>query len=84
MLREAFSLHMRHQVWLNAAGRFALGGGGSDLLRAVDAIGSIGAAPPEDREANRHILADLPNGECGLGCPSSNGHGAATYTTAPG
>ncbi len=58
---------MRHKVWLDARGRFALGDGGVDLLRAIDQTGSIRAAARELGWSYRHTLAYLANSEGALG-----------------
>jgi molybdate transport system regulatory protein len=52
---------------LDAAGRFALGDGGVELLRAIDATGSIRAAAREVGWSYRHTLAYLANGERAVG-----------------
>jgi len=67
MPSQAYRLRVRHKVWLDAAGRFAVGDGGMDLLRAIDASGSIRAAAREVGWSYRHTLAYLANGERGLG-----------------
>ena len=41
---QEYRLAIRHKVWLDAGGRFAVGDGGTDLLRAIDATGSVRAA----------------------------------------
>jgi len=64
---QAHRLRVRHKVWLDAAGRFALGDGGVELLRAIDATGSIRAAAGEVGWSYRHTLACLANGERALG-----------------
>jgi molybdate transport repressor ModE-like protein len=60
---------VRHKVWLDAAGRFALGDGGIDLLRAIDTTGSIRAAARQVGWSYRHTLAYLANGEDAVGYP---------------
>jgi molybdate transport system regulatory protein len=67
MLARAYRLRVRHKVWLDARGRFALGDGGVDLLRAIDQTGSIRAAAREVGWSYRHTLAYLGNGERRLG-----------------
>ena len=60
---------MRHKVWLDAGRRFALGAGGVDLLRAIEATGSIRAAARQVGWSYRHTLAYLDNSEAALGYP---------------
>jgi molybdate transport system regulatory protein len=60
---------VRHKVWVDAAGRFALGDGGVELLRAIDATGSIRAAARKVGWSYRHTLAYLATAERGLGYP---------------
>jgi molybdate transport system regulatory protein len=59
-------LEMRHKLWLDADGRFALGDGGSDLLRAIEATGSVRAAAARVGWSYRHTLAYLNNAERAL------------------
>ncbi|HEX7786800.1 MAG TPA: LysR family transcriptional regulator [Methylomirabilota bacterium] len=67
MPNQAYRLHVRHKVWLDGADRFALGDGGVELLRAIDATGSIRAAAQEVGWSYRHTLAYLATAERGLG-----------------
>lgn len=62
-------LRVRHKVWLDAAGRFALGDDGVELLGAIDATGSIWAAARKVGWSYRHTLAHLATAERGLGYP---------------
>ena len=66
---QAYRLRVRHKVWLDAAGRFALGDGGVELLGAIDATGSIQAAAQKVGWSYRHTLAYLTTAERGLGYP---------------
>jgi len=59
-------LEVRHKVWLDAGGRFAVGDGGTDLLRAIEATGSVRAAARSVGWSYRHALAYLDNAERGL------------------
>jgi len=59
-------LAVRHKVWLDAGGRFAVGDGGTDLLRAIAATGSVRAAARSVGWSYRHALAYLDNAERGL------------------
>jgi molybdate transport system regulatory protein len=70
ILLEASEMHhredrlvVRHKVWLDAGGHFAVGDGGTDLLRAIDATGSIRAAAAGVGWSYRHALAYLDNAE---------------------
>jgi len=58
-----YRLAVRHKVWLDAGGRFAVGDGGTDLLRAIDATGSVRAAAERVGWSYRHTLAYLDNAE---------------------
>ena len=58
----------RHKVWLDAGGRFALGDGGTELLRAIETTGSVRAAARSVGWSYRHALAYLDNAERGLRC----------------
>jgi molybdate transport system regulatory protein len=60
-------LRIRHKVWLDSGGRFALGDGGVDLLRAVEATGSISAAARRVGWSYRHALAYLDQAEAAFG-----------------
>ena len=60
---------MRHKVWLDAGGRFALGDGGVELLRAIGATGSIRAAAAQVGWSYRHALAYLDNADAALSRP---------------
>jgi molybdate transport repressor ModE-like protein len=57
---------MRHKIWLDADGRFAVGDGGTDLLRAIEATGSTRAAATRVGWSYRHTLAYLDNAERAL------------------
>jgi molybdate transport system regulatory protein len=59
-------LEMRHKVWLDADGRFAVGDGGTDLLCAIEATGSVRAAAARVGWSYRHTLAYLDNAEQAL------------------
>src|SRR5438046_9843344 len=61
-------LAVRHKVWLDAGGRFALGDGGTELLRAIETTGSVRAAARSVGWSYRHALAYLDNAERGLRC----------------
>jgi molybdate transport system regulatory protein len=67
MHRRSPRLTIRYKVWLDAGRRFALGDGGVDLLRAIDATGSIRAAAQRAGWSYRHTLAYLDNAERSLG-----------------
>ena len=60
---QEYRLAIRHKVWLDAGGRFAVGDGGTDLLRAIDATGSVRAAARSVGWSYRHALAYLNNAE---------------------
>jgi len=60
---QEYRLAIRHKVWLDAGGRFAVGDGGTDLLRAIDATGSVRAAARSVGWSYRHALAYLDNAE---------------------
>lgn len=64
---QAHRLRVRHKVWLDAAGQFALGDGGAGLLGAIDDTGSIRAAARKVGWSYRHTLAYLDTAERGLG-----------------
>lgn len=64
---QAPRLRVRHKVWLDAAGRFALGDGGAELLGAIDVTGWIRAAARKVGWSYRHTLAYLATAERGLG-----------------
>jgi molybdate transport system regulatory protein len=57
---------MHHKVWLDADGGFAVGDGGTDLLRAIEATGSLRAAAARVGWSYRHTLAYLDNAEQAL------------------
>jgi molybdate transport system regulatory protein len=61
--RRQRRLEMRHKIWLDADGRFAVGDGGTDLLRAIEATGSVRAAAARVGWSYRHTLAYLDNAE---------------------
>ena len=61
-------LAVRHKVWLDAGGRFALGDGGTELLRAIETTGSVRAAARSVGWSYRHALAYLDNAERDLRC----------------
>jgi len=69
MHAQAHRLRIRHKVWLDAGGRFALGDGGVDLLRAIDETGSIRAAAQEIGWSYRHAIAYLDNADAVLSRP---------------
>ena len=58
-----YRLAIRHKVWLDVGGRFAVGDGGTDLLRPIDATGSVRAAAQSVGWSYRHALAYLDNAE---------------------
>ena len=63
MHRRAHRPAVRHKVWLDVGGRFAVGDGGTDLLRAIDVTGSVRAAARRVGWSYRHTLAYLDNTE---------------------
>jgi len=73
---QEYRLAIRHKVWLDAGGRFAVGDGGTDLLRAIDATGSVRAAARSVGWSYRHALAYLDNAERMLAAPWSSGPAA--------
>jgi molybdate transport system regulatory protein len=64
--RRERRLEMHHKIWLDADGRFAVGDGGTDLLRAIEATGSVRAAAVRVGWSYRHTLAYLDNAERAL------------------
>jgi len=73
---QEYRLAIRHKVWLDAGGRFAVGDGGTDLLRAIDATGSVRAGARSVVWSYRHALAYLDNAERMLAAPWSSGPAA--------
>ena len=51
-----YRLAVHHKVWLDAGRRFAVGDGGTDLLRAIDVTGSIRAAARRVGWSYRHEI----------------------------
>ncbi|MBI3637234.1 MAG: LysR family transcriptional regulator [Candidatus Rokubacteria bacterium] len=88
MHRREYRLAVRHKVWLDAGGRFALGDGGVDLLHAVETAGSLVAAARAVGWSYRHTLAYLANAERRIGRPlvartrGGHGRGGARLTPA--
>ena len=66
MHSRSHRVRVRHKVWLDAGGKFALGDGGMALLRAIDAEGSIRAAARTVKWSYRHALMYLDNAEAAL------------------
>jgi molybdate transport system regulatory protein len=64
---QSYRLTVRNKVWLEAEGGFALGDGGIELLRAVDAGGSLRAAAARVGWSYRHALRYLATAEAALG-----------------
>src|SRR5437867_6037326 len=64
-----YRLAVRHKVWLDAGGRFAVGDGGTELLRAIETTGSVRAAARHVGWSYRHALAYLDNAERALRHP---------------
>lgn len=62
-----YRVAVRHKVWLDAGGRFAVGDGGTDLLRGIEATGSVRAAAQTIGWSYRHALAYVDNAERALG-----------------
>src|SRR5438552_3430523 len=58
-----YRLAIHHKMWLDAGRHFAVGDGGTDLLRAIDVTGSIRAAARRVGWSYRHALAYLDNAE---------------------
>jgi molybdate transport repressor ModE-like protein len=67
MSSQSHRLTVRHKVWLETPGGFALGDGGIELLRAVDGAGSLRGAATQLGWSYRHVLRYLGNAEAGLG-----------------
>jgi molybdate transport system regulatory protein len=67
MLGQSHRLAARSKVWLEAKRRFALGDGGIELLRAVEATGSLRGAATRVGWSYRHALRYLVNAEQALG-----------------
>jgi molybdate transport system regulatory protein len=67
MHHRAYRLTVRHKVWLDTGRRFALGDGGTALLRAIDSTGSIRAASARVGWSYRHAHAYIENAEAALG-----------------
>ena len=65
---QEYRLAIRHKVWLDA--------GGTDLLRAIDATGSVRAGARSVGWSYRHVLAYLDNAERMLAAPWSSGPAA--------
>ena len=63
MHEREYRLAIHHKVWLDTGRRFAVGDGGTDLLRAIDVTGSIRAAARRVGWSYRHALAYLDNAE---------------------
>jgi molybdate transport system regulatory protein len=69
MHRQSHRLVVRHKVWLEGTGGFALGDGGIGLLAAIEATGSIRAASGRVGWSYRHALSYLGNAEAAVGGP---------------
>jgi molybdate transport system regulatory protein len=67
MSRRSHRFTVRHKVWLETVGGFALGDGGIELLQAVDGAGSLRGAAAQLGWSYRHVLRYLANAEAGLG-----------------
>ena len=67
MPRQSHRLRVRSKVWLEAEGGFALGDGGIEFLRAVDAAGSLRGAAARVGWSYRHALRYLVTAEAALG-----------------
>lgn len=68
MQDQTYRLTVRHKVWLEADDAFALGDGGVELLRAIDATGSIRAGARQVGWSYRHALTYLTQADAALGC----------------
>lgn len=85
---QEYRLAVRNKVWLDRGRRFALGDGGVDLLRAIDATGSVRAAALRVGWSYRHALAYITNAERAFGHPlvrrerGGNDRGGAELTPA--
>jgi molybdate transport system regulatory protein len=85
---QSYRLVVRNKVWLEFHGRFALGDGGMELLRAVEAAGSLRGATAQVGWSYRHALRYLKHAEraCGtaLVARARGGHtrGGARLTPA--
>lgn len=66
---RAYRLAVRHKVWLEAEDAFALGDGGVELLRAIEATGSIRAGARRVGWSYRHALAYLAQADAAFGYP---------------
>ena len=85
---QSHRVTVRHKVWLETAGGFALGDGGIGLLQAVDRAGSLRGAAVQLGWSYRHVLRYLANAEAGLGTElvartrGGHGRGGARLTPA--
>jgi len=66
---RAYRLAVCHKVWLEAGDAFALGDGGVELLRAIEATGSIRAGARRVGWSYRHALAYLTQADAAFGYP---------------
>jgi molybdate transport system regulatory protein len=64
---QSYRLAVRNKVWLEFRGRFALGDGGIELLRAVEAAGSLRGAAAQVGWSYRHALRYLDHAERACG-----------------
>ena len=64
---QSYRLDVRNKVWLESRGRFALGDGGIELLRAIEAAGSLRGAAAGVGWSYRHALRYLNHAERACG-----------------
>jgi molybdate transport system regulatory protein len=67
MSGQSHRLRVRSKVWLEAAGGFAVGDGGIELLRAVETAGSLRGAAAGVGWSYRHALRYLNHAEQACG-----------------
>jgi molybdate transport system regulatory protein len=67
MSDRSYRLTVRNKVWLEFRGRFALGDGGIELLRAIEATGSLTGAAAGVGWSYRHTLRYLNHAERACG-----------------
>jgi molybdate transport system regulatory protein len=88
MSSQSHRLTVRNKVWLETDNGFALGDGGIELLRAVDAAGSLRGAAVRVGWSYRHVLRYLVNAEAAFGAElvararGGNDRGGAELTPA--
>lgn len=68
-------MHRRTKTWFEVDGRFAIGEGGFDLLRAIQARGSLAKAAQDVGWSYRHAWGYLRKAEEALAAPLTGRRG---------